>query len=143
MRDRPGGSDLLRLAHAALLDELLDALPRDRRYEARLVANAMAIAAHEQDAGKGPLLAEYEALAELFDEAAEPKESGAEALEEALARLNWRLAAEIRGGRRDGAVQVHALLQATTRARLRESNPKALEQEGAAEASPGGPRSGQ
>ncbi len=131
MRDRPTGPQLLRRARAALLEELTDLLPEERRYQAHLLAEALAIAAREQEAGEGPLAAEWGALAELYGEdAAPPGRAAAETLEEALLRLNWRLASESRGAKRDAEARVYALLRATTIARLRENNPQVLEEEG-------------
>ena len=129
MRDDPEGAELLRHARALLLGELLPALPEDLRLQARLIAKALAIAAAEQAAGQGPLEAEADALAELYGEARTPAAREAEAVEDTLLRLNWRLASEIRGATRDGEAQVHALLCAAMRARLREVNPKLLEEE--------------
>ena len=132
MRDGPGGTELLRHAHTLLLEELMALLTEDRRYQARLVADAMAIAARERDAGEGPLDAELEVLAGIYRENAARPAGAAEDLEEALLRLNWRLAAEIRGGKRDAEARVYDLLRATAIARLRECNPKVLEEEGLA-----------
>ncbi len=129
MRDGPDGTELLRHARALLLGELLPRLPEDLRYQARLIAKALAIAAAEQTAGQGPLEAEADALAQLFGEARTPAAREAEAVEETLLRLNWRLAGEIRGAKRDGDAQVYAILRAVMRARLREVNPELLEQE--------------
>ncbi len=44
MHERPEGAELLAAARDALLLKLLPALPEPLRYEARMVANAMAIA---------------------------------------------------------------------------------------------------
>ncbi len=90
----------------------------------------MTLAPAERRPAEGPLEAEWGALAELYGEDAAPPGRAAEALEEALLRLNWRLAAEIRGAKRDAEARVYALLRATTIARLRENNPRVLEEEG-------------
>lgn len=45
MLEEPDAADLLATARAALLEKLLPALPAHLHYEARMVANAMAIAA--------------------------------------------------------------------------------------------------
>jgi hypothetical protein len=45
MLEQPDAADLLATARAALLEKLLPALPAHLHYEARMVANAMAIAA--------------------------------------------------------------------------------------------------
>ncbi len=129
MRDDPDGTELLRHARALLLGELLPALPEDRRHQARLIARALAIAAAEQTAGAGPFEAEADALAELFGEERTPATREAESVAETLLRLNWRLAGEIRGGKRNGEAQVYTILRAAMRARLREVNPKLLEEE--------------
>ena len=129
MRDDPDGTELLRHARALLLGDLLPALPEDLRHQVRLIAKALAIAAAEQTAGTGPLEAEADALAELYGEARTPATREAEAVAETLLRLNWRLASEIRGAKRDGEAQVYAILRAAMQARLREVNPKLLEDE--------------
>ncbi len=129
MRDGPDGTELLRHARALLLGEVLPALPEDLRYRVRLIAKALAIAAAEQTAGQGPLEAEADALAEFFGEARTPVAREAEAVEETLLRLNWRLAGEIRGAKRDGEAQVYAIVKAAMLARLRDVNPKLLEEE--------------
>lgn len=127
MRDQPDGAMLLDLARRALIADLLPALPEAARYRARMVANAMAIAAREMSDGDGTQRARRRALAGLFDEAPVPAGRGdPEPLDEALTRLNWWLVAEIRGRRWDGDAHVHALLQDSARARLRLANPKAL-----------------
>lgn len=45
MLEAPDAADLLATARASLLEKLLPALPAQLHYEARMVANAMAIAA--------------------------------------------------------------------------------------------------
>ena len=118
---------LLKLARAALAEEIVPALPEDARYGARMVANAMAIAAREMIDGEDTARAERTALAELYEEPPPPPgRTDAETLDEALTRLNWWLVAEIRAGRRDGDARVHAILRQAARARLRLANPKAL-----------------
>ncbi len=66
---------------------------------------------------------------ELYGQSRTPATREAEAVEETLLRLNWRLAGEIRGGKRNGEAQVYAILRAAMRTRLREVNPKLLEDE--------------
>ena len=129
MRDEPDGTELLRHARALLLGELLPALPEDLRYRALLIAKALAIAAAERTAGQDPLEAEADALAELYGEERTPATREAETVEDTLLRLNWRLASEIRGAKRDGEAQVYAIVRAAMLARLREVNPKLLEEE--------------
>ena len=133
MRDRPDGARLLELARETLLEALSAALPPDGRYTARLVANAMAIAARELETGDAPCRAERAALEKLFGEDREEAAglARAESLEEALHRLRWRLAAEIRAGVRDADPGVHALLRESAAARLKIVNPRALGSDGA------------
>lgn len=54
MLEQPDGATLLETARGVLLDELLPHLPEGSRFAARMVANAMAIAAREarQDSGQ-------------------------------------------------------------------------------------------
>ncbi len=119
MGDRPGGAELLRQARRSLLDDLLGALPEDRRYEALMVASAMAIVARELEAGE-QRDAERLALEALLGQG-----PGAD-LDEALQSLRRRLAEEIRAGKRDAAPELHALLERDARLRLAISNPKLL-----------------
>jgi hypothetical protein len=97
MRVEPGGAELLRVARAELLDELLPHLPVAHHYAARMVANAMAIAARELQA--------------------QPV-AGLDAA---------TLAREIRAGRLDGDATTRASLETFTRDRLAVSNPRILE----------------
>jgi hypothetical protein len=114
--ERPDAAGLLEAARDALLRELLPHLPESKRFEARMVANAMAIARRGTAADPAPVLAR---LRELLDmPGAEP---------DALLR---RLAAGIRAGERDpdrprGAAAAEALV-ALTRLRCSVSNPRAL-----------------
>lgn len=96
MRVEPGGAELLRVARADLLEHLLGHLPPALHYHARMVANAMAIAARELDApGVRPI-------------------------------DTVRLAREIRAGRHDDSREIEEGLRGLTRARLAVSNPRVL-----------------
>jgi len=75
-----GGARLLHLARRELLDVVLPALGGDERYRARLIANAMKIAAQELDSGA--VFAEETARdiaafadAELDGKAVDPREN--------------------------------------------------------------------
>jgi hypothetical protein len=98
--EEPLAPDLLATARDVLLNDLLPALPADKAFAARMVANAMAIAARAAAAAPGP---------------------------DADLRA---LAADIRGGRCDPGSPRHAeaaaLLDAITRARCAVSAPRAL-----------------
>ena len=128
MGEHPDGVRLLELARAALLDELLPALPRELTYTARLAANAMAIAARELETGSTPRAIERDVLGRLFGDDKETLAGLAktETSQEALQRLTWRLVAEIRAGRRDGDPDVFAILMEGALARLAIANPHAL-----------------
>ncbi|MBR0649773.1 hypothetical protein GXW78_08870 [Roseomonas terrae] len=96
----PQAADLLATARDVLLNDLLPALPSDKAFAARMIANAMAIAARAAEATPGP---------------------------DADLRA---LAADIRAGRCDPGSARHAetaaLLDAITRARCAVSAPRAL-----------------
>jgi len=93
----PDAADLLQTARVALLEKLLPALPVDLHYEARMIANALSIAARESSAST------------------------------LIAAPNERqLAAAIRAGEYDSG-SVRSSLLAITRAKLQVSNPRLLE----------------
>ena len=129
MRDRPDGRELLEAARETLLEDLLKTVPAAHRYTALMIANAMAIAAREQEFGRKPLERELARLCRLFNESA-PQHGGREALQRDLEERNRRLAHTIRGGRYDRLDESHQAvwdhLLETTREKLRESNPKYL-----------------
>ncbi len=116
MLERPDAAGLLEAARDVLLRELLPHLPEAKRFEARMVANAMAIARRDVAADPAPVLARLRGLLGMAD--AEP---------DALLR---RLAADIRAGERDpgrpGASAAAEALVALTRQRCAVSNPRAL-----------------
>jgi hypothetical protein len=122
MKTEPGAADLIEIARAAIVAELVPALPEDRRYTALMAANALAIAARDLAAPAGDG-AEAARIAELLGDrgpaegAADPREGSA------------RLAARIRDGAFDEGeprARLLAHLRATTAARLAVSNPRAL-----------------
>ncbi|WP_375757622.1 DUF6285 domain-containing protein [Corallococcus exercitus] len=114
MREQPEGAALLAIAREVLLRELLPALPEDKAYAARMIANAMGIAERQLREGAGPQEEEHRALAALLQ-----REGG-------LEELNRELAARIRQGGFDGSEEAWSLLWASTVQRVRESAPKAL-----------------
>jgi hypothetical protein len=126
MNDRPDAAELLAIARATLLDELLPRLPADLRYTALMIANALAIASRERAAGDADAQAELARLRALFAERGEPPTAAA--LNTALADYNRRLVNEIRSGRFDdherAALADH--LEKTTADKLAVANPKAL-----------------
>ena len=121
MTIRPDASELLAIARQTLLDELLPQLPAYLRYQALMIANAMAIAGRECNEGEQALAAEAQWLTGLLGD-----DHGS------LADARQALCRAIRQGRFDtpGVEQDRLLsaLLAITRARLSISNPKALGQ---------------
>ena len=86
MQERPDATDLLATARDVLLRELLPALPPERHYAARMVANAMAIAARAGAAS--PAEADLAGLARQIRAAPPPPGSAAYAeLRDALRRV--------------------------------------------------------
>ena len=66
MSDIPDATELLAIARSTLLEKLLPSVPEDLRYDALMIANAMAIAAREHAAGDTAMQAEVVRLAALF-----------------------------------------------------------------------------
>ncbi|MBX9750032.1 MAG: DUF6285 domain-containing protein [Roseococcus sp.] len=64
MLEQPNAQDLLATARAALLDKLLPALPAHLHYEARMIANAMAIAGRAGTVDPAPLASRIANFAE-------------------------------------------------------------------------------
>jgi len=90
----------------------LPRLPEDLRYSARMIANAMAIAAREHAAGDITAMAELARLQKLYRE---PQHvPAASALRAALSNYNRRLAADIRAGRCDDWDRLREHLDQTT-----------------------------
>jgi len=118
MRNQPDGAGLLEIARETLRGDLIDALPADKRYEALMIANAMAIAARQIAAGDTPFTSEKARLQELLD------------AEGDLTELNRELARRLRVGdfapgtpNRD---RIYDILWQATEQKVRESNPKYL-----------------
>jgi transposase len=128
MREHPWGKDLLELARNVLRRDLIDQLPKENFFTALMLANAMAIAARQLDAGDRPEAEELAALAGLYGETCNAESR--EEMQRGLNRLYRRLCREIRGGSYDPGTSLHAqvfnhLMDSTTR-KVRESNPKYL-----------------
>ena len=128
MNNLPGGADLLAIARETLVTEIKPRLGENAKYALAMIANAMAIAARELEAGEGPALAGLGRLDELYG--APPRELHGAALGAALRTCERRLAADIRAGRYDAnderqrALVEH--LRKSVRAKLEISNPKSL-----------------
>lgn len=126
MNNRPNARQLLAIARATFTAKILPALPEKLRYSGLMIANALAIARRELEAGDALLRAEHERLRSLFSEGS--RELTDAALPAALADYNRRLADEIRAGRFDKEERAVLLehLRKTTEEKLGVSNPKAL-----------------
>lgn len=113
---RPSAPDLLMTARQLLLDELLPALPRDLHYQARMIANAMSIAARDQQQGSSCAAEEAEQLTALL----ERPDSGD------LQELRKELASSIRTGRFDQHPRLLQQLLQINQRQLAINNPKAV-----------------
>ena len=126
MSQQPNGADLLNTARSALLEHLLDELPERRRYLARMIANAMAIAARELELGDGVDRAELTSLRMLYQD---PAPDSSEDVVSRLEALNRRLCSDIRQGgflNRVDEKRLRDHLRRSVAARVAISNPKAL-----------------
>ncbi len=132
MRERPTGGELLTIARKVLREELMPLLPEERRYDALMVANAMAIAARQIAFGDAPERRERQNLAGLLGETVDGDASTA--VSEARGDLTRRLSAKIRSGEFDPSTPrhdaVHSFLLDVTVQKLRESAPKYLKAAG-------------
>ena len=114
MREQPDGAALLAIARDVLRKELLPLLPKDRAYEALMIANAMSIAEQQLRSGDAAGRAEHEALQKLLQQGGD------------LAALNRDLGIKIRTGEMDNNTDAQRLLRRGVVQRVQESAPKAL-----------------
>jgi Domain of unknown function (DUF6285) len=121
----PDAADLLTTARETLLKVLLPDLPPEKRYDALMVANAMAIAAREAAQAEAIRRAECAELEAFYQDDAPRLDDPSE---DRLLVLSRRLAQDARAGRFDAAGEhrLRALLERQVEARLRVSNPKYL-----------------
>ncbi|ENO85103.1 DUF6285 domain-containing protein [Thauera linaloolentis] len=133
MRDRPTGAELLDTARQVLRDELIPALPADKRMSALMIANALAIAARQLQNGDDLERAELAALEHLLSEPFAPASGDTAAVRGGLLSANRKLSEWIRGGRADDGPlreDVRAHLASAIRHKVAESNPKYLGPQG-------------
>jgi hypothetical protein len=125
MRHDPKAADLLETARTVLREAILPQLPPSARYQALMVANAMAIAARQIAAGERPVEEAGRRLAAIHGV---PPEPGLD-----LEGLERRLAADLRRGAFDEPGEAREAvfdhLWRTACDRAAESNPKALRRE--------------
>ena len=126
MKNKPGAAQLLAIARQAFAEEISPSLPEGQRYTALMIANAMAIARREIEAGDAPVQVELESLRTLLG-IPEAKPYGRE-LDAAVATANRKLIANIRSGLYDiDCAALLAHLRKVTEAKLAISNPKLLD----------------
>ncbi len=130
MRDGPEGRVLLAIARAELLATILPALPPERHYLARMIANAMAIAGREL-ADDGAAAAGLHGLIGAVY-AADPAAGPPPSPDQPLAELERRLAADLRARRFGPAAEaaLGKLFDRQLAARLSLANPRYLAKPG-------------
>lgn len=128
MSEYPKADELLRTARQTLLEDLLPALPPERKYQGLMIANVMAISARELEAGDLVCAKQLQRLETLCGAEA-PAVAGLSAGER-LAFLEETLVREIRRGRfdDDSGAPLRSILMVLTRARLGISNPRYLQE---------------
>jgi hypothetical protein len=128
--DISDAADLTETARESLLRDLLPALPPDLRYSARMIANAMAIAAREHRLGAAAASNEAARLARLLADIDREDAQNARAPDRRdLQELRRSVCDAIRAGAFDGTERAAALVTAlaeTAHERVAISNPKAL-----------------
>lgn len=115
MREQPDGAALLAIAREVLRKELMPLLPKERAYEALMIANAMSIAERQLQGGDAAQGEEHSALQELLGQQGD------------LAALNRVLALKVRAGEMDGNIRAQQLLWQGVVQRVRESAPRVLQ----------------
>lgn len=113
---RPSAPNLLMTARQLLLDELLPTLPRELHYEARMIANAMIIAARDQQQGSSCANEEQQHLQALLDDSSTSE----------LSALRQQLARAIRQGQFDQHPLLNQRLRQINQSQLAINNPKAV-----------------
>jgi len=128
MNDQPDAQALLAQARKELLEALLPVLPRDRTYQALMVAKAMAIAGREAGEGEAARARTDEAIAAFYRATGMAPAGGAAGRAAAPPHAESTLAEDIRRGafgpEHDAALL--ELLRRITREKLAITNPKYL-----------------
>jgi len=126
MQDRPSVSELLDAVRAFLEEEVVPALEGPRQFHARVAANVLSIVGRELAGEETSLLAEWERLARVLNEASAPP-ARLEALRAAVRARTAALAERIRRGEADAGpfrAAVRAHVRATVEEKLRVANPR-------------------
>ena len=121
--EQPDALALLDIARETLLGQVLPQLDGDGRYQALMIANAMAMAIRELTPGAVDYEPEAQLLRDLYGHLQAPDGEDAQ---RTSARLEERLARDLRSGEFDGERQqlVRQLLRTRVEARLQVSNPR-------------------
>ena len=126
MQDRPSVSELLDAVRAFLEEEVVPALEGPRQFHARVAANVLSIVGRELAGEETSLLAEWERLARVLNEASAPP-ARLDALRAAVRARTAALAERIRRGEADAGpfrAAVRAHVRATVEEKLRVANPR-------------------
>lgn len=127
MKSRPDAAQLLAIARDTFMAEVLPALTESTRYTGLMIANALAIARREIEAGDAPLRAEFERLRALYPDV--PRDVPEAELRAIVALYSRRLVQDIRSGRYDAdRARLHEHLRKTTVEKLAISNPRLLKE---------------
>lgn len=129
MRERPEAHELLAIARATLKNDILAALPADKKYAALMIANAMSIAERQYAVGNKNYQTEFDALCQVLGVSPLSYLEKLDKLEDPLNCANREVAVLIRNGYFDNPEtqqKLKQLLWSSVTARVRESNPKAL-----------------
>ncbi len=111
MREKPSGADLLDIAREVLRGDILPTLPDRNRYQALMIANAMAIVMRQLEADEGGLADVQASLGNLLGADGTPEQ------------LNSTLASRVRSGDADGP-EIWNALHNIALGKVAESNPK-------------------
>lgn len=123
MRINPTGQDLLSLSRQTLLDELLPLLPESAHYTARMIANSMAIAQRQLQAGDLQIQQQLLSI-QAWQQAAGRALS--QSTEAAWQDLSHVISSGLLDGESDLAQQGRDLLWQLTLSRVAESAPRML-----------------
>ena len=125
MRERPEGHDLLAIAVKTLREQVLPAVPEDKKYQVLMVLKALSVAELSLRADESQLIAERAVLESLL-KVVSPTESPRPAVE----HLEREFGRRLRRGTYDNDPKAQRVLWDLTVQRVRESAPRYLESEG-------------
>ena len=130
MRDKPTGAELLKLARRIMREQLLEHIPPEKKYQALMIANTMAIAARQIEYGDEKEREDLARVTSILGEKSDPDNSAE--VQAALEECYRALSKDIREGRIvPGASrhdEVYELLYGQARQKVLESNPGYLDE---------------